>query len=211
MDPNTRHLGPTTTGCTATISPASVLRRGDEEQQTRRQQQLGHAATSFTTTQLPTNFASSANNSPCSSVERRAKVSRGCMTAARMFRDINKLTLFQMTARTAAGGAVHLSSATRERLWARSSSGQNGVAVTMASTASSIGRNRRLSGNPNPSYVYATSSSTSDNLNNGGYRSDSSVNGLESLPLTNISNYKVEGTYSDETFLLASSATYSIV
>ena len=77
---------------------------------------------------------------------------------------------------------VQLSSATRERLWARSNhhggGGLNGSTTPASAAASSVpissttgGRNRRLSGNPSYN-VYNNPPPTSDN---NGYRSDSSI------------------------------------
>ena len=73
---------------------------------------------------------------------------------------------------------VQLSSATRERLWARSNHhGLNGSTTAAPVSASSVpisstgGRNRRLSGNPSYN-VYNNPPPTSDN---NGYRSDSSI------------------------------------
>ena len=101
---------------------------------------------------------------------------------------------------------VHLSTATRERLWATrpnvgqvtnsSSSGGSGgggaaapSSTSSGNAATTGGRNRRLSGNHYNIYAASTD-------NNAGYRSDSSINGVvESLPpYNNIQHYpKVEG------------------
>ena len=100
---------------------------------------------------------------------------------------------------------VQLSSATRERLWARSNHhGLNGSTTAAPVSASSVpisstgGRNRRLSGNPS-SYVY----NNPPTLENNGYRSDSSIlsNGrtgesscvYNNGSIQNFSNSQVEG------------------